>query len=61
MSKPVIYAVYRGDKFIDLGTKYQLAKKLNVSPETVDYYSTPTYRKRIKNYEKGLLAIKIKE
>lgn len=61
MPKPIVYAVYRGDKFIDLGTKYQLAKKLNVSPETIDYYSTPVHKNRIKNYEKGLLAIKIKE
>lgn len=61
MPKPVIYAIYRGDKFIDLETKYQLAEKLNVSPKTINYYSTPMYKKRVKNYEKRLLAIKVED
>ena len=62
MATPIIYAVYRGDKFIDLGTAYQLAHKLNVSPETIKFYTTPTYKKRMKNsYEKRIIVIKIED
>jgi len=56
-----IYALYKGDKFIDLGTKEYLAKKLNVKPETISFYTTPSYRKRIKDYNKTLIIIKIED
>lgn len=61
MSKENIYALYKGDKFIDLGTKEYLAEKLNVTPETIYYYTTPAYRKRIKDYNKRLFVIKIED
>lgn len=59
MSKENIYAVYKGDEFIDLGTRKELAEKLNLKPDTVKFLSTPTYRKRIKNRPNALIAIKI--
>lgn len=46
------YALYKGDEFIDLGTKEYLAKILNVTPRTIYYYSTPTYRKRVEDRKK---------
>lgn len=60
MSKEKVYAIYKGDKFIDLGTKKELAKKLNVTPKTIYFYTTPTYQKRIQDYSKRLIVIEIK-
>lgn len=59
MSKENIYAVYKGDEFIDLGTKKELAKKLNLKPSSVHFLSTPTYRKRIKDISNSLIVIRI--
>ena len=54
------YAIYKGDEFIDLGTLKELGEKLGIKPNTVYFYSTPTYKKRIKGPEnKRLIVIKI--
>ena len=54
------YAIYKGDKFIDLGTLQELSEKLNVKPNTIYFYSTPTYRKRSKGkYGNKLIVIKV--
>ena len=58
MIKP-LYAVYKADEFIDIGTKEYLAKKLNVDEKTIGYYSTPAYQRR-HNY-KGWVVIRIKD
>ena len=54
-----MYALYRGDKFIDLGTKQYLANLLNVSINTITFYMSPTYRKRTNN--NGYLVIRIED
>lgn len=43
-----IYGIYKGDEFITDGTKDECAKVLGVQPETIYFYSTSAYRKRIK-------------
>lgn len=57
MSTPC-YALYRGDRFIDLGSIAYLAKRMGVSEATIRYYGSPTYRKR-GSYENRLLLIRI--
>lgn len=54
------YALYKGDEVLTVGTKEELAKYLNVSIRTIEFYSSPTYRKRNK---KGncYIVIRIKE
>lgn len=52
------YAIYKGDKFIDLGSVRYLAKKMNVKEETIKFYSTPTYQKRTGG--RGYVVIRIK-
>lgn len=59
MKKP-IYALYKGDEFIDLGTKQYLANLLNVKPETINFYMSPTYRKRNKKGN-NYIVIRIEE
>jgi hypothetical protein len=48
MSREKFYALYKGDEVIAIGTLKELGKLLNVSPRTIFFYSTPTYRKRNK-------------
>lgn len=48
MKKPKYYALYKGDEFVDLGTKKYLADLLNVTIETLNFYMSKTYRKRNK-------------
>ena len=52
MNQRTIYAIYKGDEFIDLGTSAELAKKRGTSKETIEFKSTPTYEKRCKSYDK---------
>ena len=51
-----IYALYKGDVFIDLGTKDYLAKLLGVTKKTISFYMSPTYQKR--NNYKGWVVVK---
>lgn len=46
MDKEKIYALYRGEKFLGVGTKKELAELLNVKVETISFYATPAYKKR---------------
>lgn len=47
--KKMLYALYKGDEFLDIGTKYELAEMLGVKPETITFYASPTYQKRTKD------------
>ena len=58
MSK-AIYVLYQGDEVVDIGTKEELAERRNVSPSTIHHYSTQSYKKRIKNQDKRLLAVRV--
>ena len=60
-SKNNIYALYKGDEFIDLGTAYELSQKLNIKESTIRFWATKTHRKRIENRhgQNAILAIKI--
>ena len=49
MSKIKEYALYKGDRFIDIGTKEYLANLLNVKKETIEFYASPTQLKRHKD------------
>lgn len=44
-----IYALYKDDEFIDLGTKKYLSEKIGVKPDTINYYNSQAYKKRIEN------------
>jgi hypothetical protein len=41
------YAVYKGDDLICIGTANECANRLGVLPETIRYYLTPTYQRKI--------------
>lgn len=48
-----IFAVYRGDKFIDVGTREELAKRLHLALPTLMFKASPSYHRRT-TYEKSL-------
>jgi len=50
-----IYALYKGDKFIDLGTTRYLAKKLGLQERTIKFYGTELHKKRTKSDDVFLL------
>ena len=58
-----IFAIYRGEKFIDTGTAKELAAKLNVQPRFIRYLSTPAHQRRLARSKNpsgdALLAIKL--
>lgn len=60
-SKRIIrtYALYKGDKFIDMGTLDYLADLLGVKPKTILFYTTPSYQKRVR--ENSYIVIKVDE
>lgn len=50
-NKPIIYALYKGDKFLCEGTKEEISKEMNVSINTLKYYRTKHWlvNRRTKN------------
>lgn len=56
------YAVYKGDKFLTIGTAEELSKELGVKQETIRFYATPSYHKRVaisKNPSNRVIVIKL--
>lgn len=43
-----IYVMYKNDECLAVGTLIQLSKQLNVSIQTLYFYLTPSYKKRLK-------------
>lgn len=43
-----MYALYKGDDILTIGTIKELSDYLGVKESTIKFYSTPTYRKRNK-------------
>lgn len=57
MRKKGIYALYKGDDILIVGTKEELAKYLGVSVRTIEFYRTPSSRKRDKG--NALVVIRV--
>lgn len=53
------YALYHGEQFINIGTLNDLAKEQGVKPETLLFYSSPAYLKRVK--ARGFVLVKLDE
>lgn len=41
------YAVYKGEQFLCIGTAEECAEELGVKPETIKFYTFPTYQRRL--------------
>ena len=53
-----VYAVYKGDEFIDLGTAEELSKKLNMTVKTIQFLATKAHHNRATS-DNWMLAIRI--
>ena len=58
MSK-AIYVLYLCDEVVDIGTAEELAKRRDVKPSTIYHYSTQAYKKRIKDQDNRLMAVRV--
>lgn len=61
MAKIKEYALYKGDKFLMIGTIDEIAKAYNIKPRTVRFYASQVYKNRRKNGEDYLLVIEIED
>lgn len=56
------YAVYKGDELLGVGTAKELAERLKVKVETIKFYSTASYQKRIKKENHNrLISVKLED
>ena len=53
-----IYALYKGDTFLDLGTVPELARYLKVKKETIRFYNSKRYKQR-KDSNNSYIVIKV--
>ena len=44
MSK--VYALYKGDELLDIGTLEYLSRKFNIKKRTLLFYQSPAYKRR---------------
>ena len=55
----VVYAVYKGENIIAMGTRKELAELLKVKIRTINFWASPANYKRDKGKRK--IAIKVDE
>jgi hypothetical protein len=56
------YAVYKGDNFICLGSVKECAEFMGVNPNSIFFYASPAYKKRLektKNPRDPIIVIKL--
>lgn len=46
------YALYKGENLLAIGTERQLARELGVKIETIKFYRSPAYAKRLAKRKK---------
>lgn len=54
-----LFAAYRGDEFLCVGTSAEVAEWLGVDVKTVRYMSTPAYRRRMGDSTRRLVVEKV--
>lgn len=42
-----IYALYKGEQILSIGTIYEIAKDLGVEVRTIKYYATKAYKRKL--------------
>lgn len=48
-----VYALYKGEELLATGTMYQIAHKMKVKLDTIQYYNTPAYKNRVARRKNG--------
>lgn len=52
-----LYAAYRGDELVAIGTVEELAEVLGVKPRTVRWYATPSAKKLAERSKRARLVV----
>lgn len=47
------YAIYKGDTFLCVGSDKECAKFMGVKPETIRWYLSPAYQRRLAKRKKS--------
>lgn len=58
------YALYKGEDLLSVGTISEIAKETGVKRDTIAFYKTPTYQKRLskrKNIRNARMLIELDE
>lgn len=42
-----VYALYKGEDILSIGTTKEICEELNITPNTLYFYGSPTYKRRI--------------
>ena len=58
---PNQYALYYGDKYVYGGTIEEISKYTGLSINTIWYYASPVYHKRIKDNDNVVIVIKVED
>lgn len=53
-----VYALYKNDTLLDIGTIKELSEKFKIKENTIRYYGTPTYKNRGKKNYRILIEVK---
>ena len=59
--KPNVFALYRGDTFVDVGTLDELAARTGIKKDSLRFYATSVHRRRMKNPDKCLVCVRLEE
>lgn len=59
MRRHNVYAVYKGDEFLDLGTLPELEGRLGMPSDLLRFYSSPAWGKRSQGRECPYMVFKI--
>ena len=59
MNKMRDYALYKGDKFIDVGTLKELAQRQGIKYKSIIFYGSPTYQRRTGG--RGWIVVKLED
>jgi hypothetical protein len=60
MKFQIVYGLYKGDEFIDVGTAEELASKFGVAKNTIYSYASAKHKNKNKN-DNFIVAVKFKE
>ena len=51
------YALYRGEEFLTMGTRQEIAEEMGVSMKWLYFMTTPSYKKRLKKAKRPRLQL----
>lgn len=57
----VIYAAYKGEEIVAMGTLKEVAQALRIKESSVIWYTKPSAKKRTEKYKNGRTIIKFEE